>query len=74
LNTLCKSCFAGLKRFRMHGWLYVEMASLFVSRIVAELKVVTVLTGPGHSLLSFFFPSVTWFEATCFEIAIILIS
>jgi len=26
----------------MHGWLYVEMASLFVSRIVAEFKAVTV--------------------------------
>ena len=25
----------------MHGWLYVEMASLFVSRTVAEFKVVT---------------------------------
>jgi hypothetical protein len=36
----------------MHGWLYVEMASLFVSRIVAQGC--DGLSVPGHSLLSFF--------------------
>ena len=39
----------------MHGWLYVEMASLFVSRKVAGLNV---LAACDLSLLSFFFPSV----------------
>lgn len=38
----------------MHGWLYVEMASLFVSRIVVGLKITDVCERPSHSLLSFF--------------------
>jgi len=58
----------------MHGWLYVEMASLFVSRMVAGRNVVAVWERQALRCSPFSFRASRGFERPYIEIAIVLIS